>query len=482
MSNSIYSIHTINGNTHINDSSKKNNSNEIQYQLDEADNNVNHIDNNLEASKENLLKGIDGDSIEFPDGGFRAWLVVFGSFLGLCTSFGLFNASGAVQSYVQYHQLKDYNVSTISWIFSIYSFITFSFSVFSGLLFDKRGSNLPMIIGAIFMSGSYFCLANCEKYYQFLITFGILNGIGTSFCFTASISVVSHWFSVKRAFAMSIATIGGSVGGGVFPLILREMYPKIGFSWSMRTIGFIVLGTQFVSAALIKDRLPRKPKTMVIMNNNNSNNNNNNSENKSFQFNYFKELTYSLFVAALLFIELYVFIVLSYLASYAMAKGFSDSQGLLLLTITNLSGIPGRVILGYLADKYGRFNVICFVTFMSCLTVWVMWLPFGSNLTCLYLFSALWGFFSGSILCLSPACCGQISKTENFGKRYGTAYCVASFGSLVGLPIGGAIIGKSASSQGYTNEVIFAGLIGTVCLLFLCLSRYSIAGHRLVKV
>lgn len=61
----------------------------------------------------------------YPEGGLAAWLVVFGSFCGLIAALGIMNSLGIFQAYLATHQLAHYNESTIGWIFSVYSFLSF---------------------------------------------------------------------------------------------------------------------------------------------------------------------------------------------------------------------------------------------------------------------------------------------------------------------------------------------------------------------
>jgi hypothetical protein len=61
-----------------------------------------------------------GDDTPYPEGGLRGWLVVFGSFCGMLASFGFMNTIGVFQTYLSNNQLKEYNDSTIGWIFSVY--------------------------------------------------------------------------------------------------------------------------------------------------------------------------------------------------------------------------------------------------------------------------------------------------------------------------------------------------------------------------
>ena len=60
---------------------------------------------------------------DFPDGGFEAWLVVFGGFLALFCSFGLVNCIGVFQQYYVTGPLSEYTESEVSWIPSLHVFV-----------------------------------------------------------------------------------------------------------------------------------------------------------------------------------------------------------------------------------------------------------------------------------------------------------------------------------------------------------------------
>ena len=52
-----------------------------------------------------LMYASEANPDDFPDGGLAAYLVLFGSFMGLIADFGIANSLGAIQSYVTSHQL-----------------------------------------------------------------------------------------------------------------------------------------------------------------------------------------------------------------------------------------------------------------------------------------------------------------------------------------------------------------------------------------
>ena len=71
----------------------------------------------------------DDPDVDYPEGGLRAWLVVLGAFCGMVASFGIMNTVGTLQAYVMEHQLAGYSPDTVGWIFSIYIFLAFFWSV-----------------------------------------------------------------------------------------------------------------------------------------------------------------------------------------------------------------------------------------------------------------------------------------------------------------------------------------------------------------
>jgi len=121
----------------------------------EDSDNINNS-NNLTTSLSN------NDSEGYPEGGIRAWLVVLGAWLALFAALGLMNILATFQTYVSNNQLVDYDASTIGWIFSLYTFVSFFMGIYVGPLFDKYGprwlvlsGTLCLVLSLIFMSISY---------------------------------------------------------------------------------------------------------------------------------------------------------------------------------------------------------------------------------------------------------------------------------------------------------------------------------------
>lgn len=95
----------------------------------------------------------------YPEGGLAAWLVVFGSFIGMTAGFGLMNTVGTFQAYLSTHQLADSSPSLVGWIFSLYIFLAFFCGVQIGPIFDAKGPRWLVFAGSVCLVGGTFAFA-----------------------------------------------------------------------------------------------------------------------------------------------------------------------------------------------------------------------------------------------------------------------------------------------------------------------------------
>ncbi|CAI5757466.1 unnamed protein product [Candida verbasci] len=411
----------------------------------------------------------------YPEGGWKAYSVVFGSFLGLVAAFGTLNSIGAIQAYISTHQLKNIQTSTLSWIFSIYMALSFANCVFVGPLFDVRGAMLPMTIGTIFMVGGFFAVANCSRVYQFILALSLCVSTGNALVIAPLIGVLSHWFNINRGRAIGLATTGGSIGGIVVPIMLKSLFTKFGYTWTIRILAFFCLGCMIVSINLCKSRFNRKitkysrskgkfEQSLSYLK-------------ELFDLKSLKDLKYVFCIVGTFATELSLLSVLTYYSTYAIAQGMSESQSFDLLTIFNAAGVLGRMVPGFLADKVGNFNIMVLMLIGYSLSILLLWVPFGYSFGVLYAFAVICGFFSSSILSLTPVCLSSITPVDQFGQRYGLLYFFVSTGNLFGIPVSAAIIGNG-SKRNYQMFAVFCCVFAFVGTFFWYMSRFKSVGTK----
>ncbi|KAI6790345.1 hypothetical protein KC360_g8432 [Hortaea werneckii] len=163
----------------------------------------------------------------------RRWLVVGGSTALVLATYGLLASNGIFLSYCSANQLAALPNSTTAWINGIHLFLNWFLTFPIGIVFDKQGSNILLVVGSVFYLAGIFGMAESSQFWQFMVTYGMVGGAGSAILSTVAVSVLGHWFDKKKGLATGIVILGGSLGGVVFPLALRPMFEKIGWSWSI---------------------------------------------------------------------------------------------------------------------------------------------------------------------------------------------------------------------------------------------------------
>ena len=366
---------------------------------------------------------------------------------------------GTLQDYWQFHQLSNYSSQNIGWIPSVFVYLSLSLGICFGPLFDRYGPRWILFGSSLAYIAMIFLLAECEKYWQFLLCLGFLGGPAAAALTTTSLAVVSHWFKAKRGLASGVAMVGNSLGGVVIPLVLRSTLEKYGYTWAIRTIGFVFVACLASSNLLVRPRLKPSPEAKKV---------------DLFSLELFGQASFTFLTVSLFGIEVVLFGALGVLPTYASLGGdYPPETGFYLIAALNASSCFGRIIPGFISDIVGRFNVLGVMMVTTLVVMLVVWLPFGhTNLVALYIFVALFGFGTGSWMAMTPACLGQLSGPHHFGRYFGTSYFVAGLATLVCIPISGELV-QSVGPQamvGFLCAVLAASVVTFV------VSRWGLLG------
>ncbi|KAL7619469.1 hypothetical protein AAE478_010008 [Parahypoxylon ruwenzoriense] len=400
---------------------------------------------------------------DFPDGGLEAWLVVAGGFCALFSTFGLVNCVGVFVSYYVNGPLESYGASTVSWITSIQVFMMSGLNAVMGRLFDSFGPRYMLIVGTLVYCFGLMMLSLSTQYYQIILSQGIVSAIGMSAVFNSAMNSVMGWFFKRRAAALGLMVSGSSLGGVVLPIMMNHLIPRIGFPWTMRVLGFIFLALCGFSCVTVKSRLPPRKKPFNIED----------------YIRPLKEPAFLCIVCAAFFFFWGMFLPFNYLQLQAQQQGIDPAIVPYLLPILNAVSIPGRILPGFLGDRFGRFNVMIFISGLSGVITLALWVP-GKSTATTVVYGAVFGFASGGFISLLPAVVAQISDLREIGTRTGIAFFFAALGALTGSPIGGAIV--SAQHGSFLGLQLFCGCVMTVSMFWFVASRALQVGFRFTKV
>lgn len=171
-------------------------------------------------------------------------------------SWGYINSFGLFQAY--YTTALNKSPSSISWVGSIQVFLTLFIGTFSGRALDAGFYRYVALAGLGLQVLAVFMTSLVTEYWQLILAQGICQGLGNGLVFTPTVALVSTYFVKRRAVAISCMTSGTATGGIIFPVVARQLLHRIGFSWTIRVMGFIILANSAVVLALARSRNPSR--------------------------------------------------------------------------------------------------------------------------------------------------------------------------------------------------------------------------------
>ncbi|KAG7087558.1 hypothetical protein E1B28_013513 [Marasmius oreades] len=404
----------------------------------------------LEDKEEKANPGEASD--DYPDGGLRAWLVVLGTVLSNFSTFGFVNSWGVFQSYYEQDLLRGTSPSTIAWIGSVQYALVFFPALFTGRMFDLGIFKIPYAIASVVIVASCFVTAECTKYWHFLLCQGIALGIACGMVFGPSLAVLGHWFKKRRGLALGITATGSSIGGAVLPIVARRLIQEVGFKWTMRIIGFILLVSLSVPNLTLARRLPAKKVAGGV-----------------FNIGVFTSPIFSVYCLAICVSFLGLYTTLTYIDISAIRIGISPEFSFYLVAITNAASGFGRLCSGFLVDKAGPINFYAPMTVIAGVLTYA-W-PFARSQGGLIAIAVLYGFSSGAFISTFILPVYGMGEMDDVGRRTGTVMSIAAIGALVGPPISGAI---NDVSGGFEAVGYYAGTMILVSVALMLLTRYLV--------
>ncbi|PHH63451.1 hypothetical protein CDD81_5830 [Ophiocordyceps australis] len=404
----------------------------------------------------------DNASSKVPDGGWLAWSQVLAAHLINAMTWGYAATFGVYQLY--YVETLSLPSSQVSWIGSVQTFLTFAVCALSGRLADAGHARATAIVGCALAVLGTFMTSLATRYWQLFLAQGVCTGIGLGIAFMPAVSVTSSYFDANRAFALSVAAVGSSVGSVIFPAVVQYLTPQIGFPWAVRCSAFVALVVCILACAILRPRVtPRASAPWV-------------------EWAAFKEKAYVIFTVGS-FLNFYaIYFGLFYINSFARnIIGFSTTDSVGLLLITNAIGIPTRPFVGWIANRFfGPINVFIVATAFVAV-MFFSWTAVASR-GAMYAYSALFGIaISANQGTFVSALASMTPDATKMGIRFGMVETLSSFATLAGPPTAGAIIDNSGGK--YLWAQVWGGSVMAAAALVFCGSRVSQTGWRwMVKI
>ncbi|KAF9066735.1 major facilitator superfamily domain-containing protein [Rhodocollybia butyracea] len=421
-----------------------------------------------------------------PDGGRTAWLVIFAIFSinivqgGYLVSWGVRalsfvnglkkcsikakscpNFLQTFQAFYETSLLSKNSPSSIAWIGSIQYALDYTPGLLAGRLLDAGHFRVTLLVSCMALTIANFTVPQCREFYQFLLSQAILYGIGSGFLYTPCLAIISHYFDKKRPIAYAIVTAGGAIGGVLYPIMFRRLEPNIGFPWTMRIFGFFQLVIFVLGVIIIKPRrspAANLPKLLHVG-------------------GVISSPAYICYAIAIFLAFMALFTPLTFMTVKGINIGIQPNIAFYLVSIVNAATIPGRIIGGLVANRFGALNLTILTTILSVGFI-IGWAVTESQ--SVYIGMAIcYGIGIGGFLGLFMVPVAQMGNVGDAGRRTGIQMTILSIGALIGPPISGAIQEKNSD---FTLVGVYAAVImAASTVLMVIAKRFHVGKGHLLK-
>ncbi|GAB5588733.1 hypothetical protein Unana1_03633 [Umbelopsis nana] len=391
------------------------------------------------------------ESIEIDEGWRnRGWLVVLGSFLVNFSVFGITFSWGIMQDlYIRSVYAGQTDAFRISFVGTLGSAIMMSSGIVITPLVQRIGFRAAMAIGTVLAPLGLVLASFATQLWQVYLTQGLLFGIGAALCFSPSISLPPQWFVKYRSLATGISVCGSGIGGLALSPLTEALIASSGYRMTLRYLGIIIFGLLAIACVLAKSRWPPKKDGKIVIID-----------------------TSLLTTDVVIFMCFGVVVPFGYLTpfflvpAYGASFGVTSSQTSVIVGVMSAFNAVSRVLLGFLADRYGRINTMFACTFLAGVFTMVVWIN-AKNYGTLFAFGILYGLTGGGFVSLLPTLTADLVGIRNLSRGLGMCYMSAMWGTLLGTPLAGILSDRA----GYTACIEFAGAMTITSSLIILILR-----------
>ena len=374
---------------------------------------------------------------------FYGWWVVILSIVGMCFSvgpvavytFGIF-VKPLVKSFSS-------NRGTVSLAISMLNIGgAISLPLF-GFIVDRIGARKVIAAGLTAFAICLFALSRVHPpVWQLLFLYGMIGLLASGDSPVSFSKVVANWFNRKRGFALGIATTGIGLGGFILPSLTQFLIERFSWRQAYLILGIPVLLIAPVIAILYTD----KPEEKGLLPDGGEANDHE-SANTVVAGMSIKEAmqtrTFWLLYIMYLFIAACTLGTLTHLSPLLTDRGFSAKYAAFATSIFGAANILGRLINGYLVDKFFAPYVAAVSVFGAAIGVGLLWLGSGA-----VLFSAaLLGFLVGSEADIMPYLLSRYFGRKNLGTLFGFIFSAFTIGVATGPYLFGMTFDRTHSYQ-----------------------------------
>jgi MFS family permease len=337
------------------------------------------------------------------------------------------------------------------------------FGVVAGVVIDRVGARWVILSGVGLVGISLMLMGWMTKlwHYELLCITEVLGYVLAGPI--ANQVLVAKWFEARRGRAMGYVYLGLGLGGVVSPLLSNYLIRNIGWRHALEVVGLLIMAVLIPVGLLVTRSAPADlgllpdgaaggDRSRAIANNSKPAGWPGGIQSAIRTKNFWFILAGSTLVVGA------IGAVIQHLILFLKDQGYSATTASRFFTALLVASLGGRVLVGYLADRFRKKNIMAL--FYSSLSASVLLLGLSHDPAVIWVFVVVFGFSMGADYMLIPLVTAECFGTTLLGKLLAMIIMGYSLGQWGAPWIAGRIFDARHSYELAWNIIAVAGLLG----------------------
>jgi sugar phosphate permease len=276
------------------------------------------------------------------------------------------------------------------------------FGFLAGVVVDRFGPRRLMLAGIVMAGLALVGLASVTTLGAFYF-FYLFNALGYVCGGPLPNQVLlSRWFAASRGKAMGIAYLGIGVGGALVPLVAHALTQTLGWRGALRVLGVLMIVIAFPAAFFVKEppavataAAPPAPLGSVLR----------------------RPAFYLLALASMCSIGAVGGTIQNLKLYLSMDRGLAQGETARILSLVLLGSVVGRLLMGWLADRWAKKHVMLLVYALVAATIPL--LAFAPTPALIHVGALLFGIGLGGDYMIIPLMAAELFGLKLLGRIMG---------------------------------------------------------------
>jgi MFS family permease len=354
------------------------------------------------------------------------WVVVASAFTLMFVGFGAAYSFAAF--FAAFEAEFGASRGDIALVFSVAAFLWFLSGAPAGVLADRYGVRRVALAGIACLAAALWIASTAGSLGVLYATYSIGIGIGVGLVYVPSIGAVQPWFSANRAFASGLAVAGIGAGNFAGPLLAAWWIGLFGWRGAYLALALFVLLCGGIAAAAIRHKKISSNVTEGMP-----------------LASAVRTTPFWLLFASLVLSCIGLFVPMVHLGPYAVDAGYSEAQGVALVSLIGLGSLLGRFTIGVPADRLGRMPSLA-AMYAGLGIMFILWLS-SSTYWVLAVFAIVFGACYGAYVALLPSIVMDLYGPRALSGIIGCLYTGCGIGTLLGPWLAGVAFDSTGTYQ-----------------------------------